>query len=356
MLALLIIPGNSFGGTAYLDIVSELEGVDIYINGRHVGKTPLTGLEIPYGLVTINASKKGYGSASHKLNIKPDEIKSIIIPLEKSSGSKGNEIVVLQDKGSLLVINQLGYVPVYIDGDLKGKGSMSIVDMSTGYHQLKVGSFTKQINIFKDYKLKVRVNMNGIFVLKDLKNIIRKEKEIVKLRSNSKELWRNDTENMLRKYIFFKKEQNEGGYFTNDFVDNGDGTVTDRASGLMWEKGGSSSALYYWETKGYISHLNKKKCRAYDDWRIPTLEELCSLLEHVSTQGKLHINPLFNDKQSKCWSTDRFGENPYPEETTLHLIVDFTKGETDKGVSEGDGAYSGYFSENYFIKAVRTIK
>ena len=177
----------------------------------------------------------------------------------------------------------------------------------------------------------------------------------VKLRSSPEELWRNDTENMLRKYNFFENELNEYGDFLNNFVDNGDGTVTDKVTDLMWEKGGSSSALYYWKVKRYISRLNKKRYVGYDDWRIPTLEELCSLLERISNQKNLHISPLFYDNQSKCWSTDRFGENPYPNEALINRIVNFTNGEIDKAVIEG-GGYSGYSPEQHFVKAVRTIK
>jgi len=177
VLFFLVIPASSFGGTAYLDVVSEPEGVDIYINGEWRGKTPLTGLEVHSGTVSIKAEKKGYGTASHSFKIDADEVRSIRIPLKKASGGKGREIVLKQDRGSLLIINKLGPVSVYIDGDLKGTGSMNIDKISTGYHDLKVEGFEKQINIYKDYKLKVEISSSGISILNDLEKIRKKEAE-----------------------------------------------------------------------------------------------------------------------------------------------------------------------------------
>ena len=45
---------------------------------------------------------------------------------------------------------------------------------------------------------------------------------------------------IVKRYDFFDNKWNISGAFHNDFVDNGDGTVTDRTSGLMWQKNGSS--------------------------------------------------------------------------------------------------------------------
>jgi len=48
---------------------------------------------------------------------------------------------------------------------------------------------------------------------------------------------------MLVKYDFFDDSRNPLGSFVNDLVDNNDGTVTDKATGLMWQKSGSSARL-----------------------------------------------------------------------------------------------------------------
>ena len=176
----------------------------------------------------------------------------------------------------------------------------------------------------------------------------------VKLRDIPKELSGSDVKNIINNHNFFVKDFNEKGDFPNDFVDNGDGTVTDRATGLMWEKGGSSSLRRYWKAKKYVSRLNKEKFLGYNEWRIPTLEELCSLLEREKNERGQHINPLFKDKQSKCLSADRCWDYLSPR-CGIHNIVNFTKGKIDETATKQVNDYACY-SIYFFIKAVRNIK
>jgi len=58
----------------------------------------------------------------------------------------------------------------------------------------------------------------------------------VQLRSKPKELWDSDFEEMFKTYNFYVKHKNDEGKFSNDFTDNGDGTITDKITDLMWEK------------------------------------------------------------------------------------------------------------------------
>ena len=119
---LLWIP-NSLAGTGYLDIVSHPEGVNIFVNGTKKGETPLTGLEVPSGKVNIKAKKENYGTATKTVNIGEDELRRIKIELQKSSektGTPQEEIVIEQDTGELLVINETNS-GVFIDSEKKGQ-------------------------------------------------------------------------------------------------------------------------------------------------------------------------------------------------------------------------------------------
>jgi hypothetical protein len=93
-------------------------------------------------------------------------------------------------------------------------------------------------------------------------------------------------------------------YVQNDYVDNGDGTVTDRATGLMWEKSGSKDYINYEKAKKYIEELNRKQFAGYSDWRLPTVDEMTSLLEPEKQSNGDYINPIFDSKQWWCWSAD----------------------------------------------------
>jgi hypothetical protein len=110
---------------------------------------------------------------------------------------------------------------------------------------------------------------------------------------------------LLRQYNFFDNTFNKYGSFQNDFVDNGNGTITDRSTGLMWQKSGSSRELYLVKTEDYIKKLNHDGFAGYSDWRIPTTDEIVSLLKQMKQNGKgLHIDPLFDKTQYSCWSSD----------------------------------------------------
>jgi hypothetical protein len=177
----------------------------------------------------------------------------------------------------------------------------------------------------------------------------------VNLRDTPEELWNADVKKMIEKHNFFEKNMNEEGDFPNDFVDNGDETITNRVTGLMWEKGGSSRILHFSKAKKYVSRLNREMFAGYNDWRIPTLEELCSLLEQkVNERGK-HISSLFKDTQSKCLSTDRFGGGIIPASCISYSIVNFRKGKIDE-IATKDPLNPYCQSMYYYIRAVRTIK
>ena len=180
---------------------------------------------------------------------------------------------------------------------------------------------------------------------------VKKPKVIeVKLRSDPKELWRDDIEEMLKKHNFFAKYKNDKGSFPNDSVDNGDGTVTDRVTGLMWEKGGSSSEVLYYKAQYRVKRLNKEKYLGYEDWRIPTIEELCSLLEPKVNEKGQHINALFKLKQKTCWSSDYYSQ----QWRDYFHIVDFSNGRVSWGMVAR--LHPLPTEDWHFVRAVRSIE
>ncbi len=92
-------------------------------------------------------------------------------------------------------------------------------------------------------------------------------------------------------------------YIENDFEGFGE-VVVDHVTSLMWQKSGSDW-LRDREAQGYVDRLNRERFTGSDDWRLPTIPELISLLELEKQSNDLYINPIFAQKQRWCWSVDR---------------------------------------------------
>jgi len=178
-----------------------------------------------------------------------------------------------------------------------------------------------------------------------IKEIKAKETDDKRLAYVPKEVKKGEIQKMK-----LRDTQKEGD-FPNDFIDNGDGTITDRTTGLMWGKGSSSKLYQYYMAEKYISGLNNKEYGGYNDWRIPTLEELCSLLEKKKNGKGLYISPLFDDKQSLYLNLDRPGGARTIEFCALYYGIDFKTGCIGEVVTD-----SRCQSRTFCVKAVRTSK
>lgn len=90
-------------------------------------------------------------------------------------------------------------------------------------------------------------------------------------------------------------------YGTNSFVANGDGTVTDVATGLSWMQTDSVSTLNWNEALAYCENLTSA---GYDDWRLPNAKELHSLVDYSrapTVTGTAAIDPIFSVTEIESW-------------------------------------------------------
>ena len=105
-----------------------------------------------------------------------------------------------------------------------------------------------------------------------------------------------------------------------------------------------------------MKELNNKMFAGYSDWRIPTIEELYSLLQPKSNQ-KLYIHPVFATDFTHFWSIDEITmEAGVLEQFQRKLTLDFKKGTVSYAfigrIPRGTIAKN-FFS---FVRAVRCIK
>ena len=94
-------------------------------------------------------------------------------------------------------------------------------------------------------------------------------------------------------------------YLANDFQQNPDGTITDRSTRLVWQQAGSDHPISWYEAHEYIEKLNKDHLAGCANWRLPTVDELMSLVTEVPRAVDLCIEPLFDQGKRWLWSSDR---------------------------------------------------
>ena len=91
-------------------------------------------------------------------------------------------------------------------------------------------------------------------------------------------------------------------YGKNDFKDNGDGTVTDKATGLMWMKidsgklqaGKNKDGKLNWQEA--LDWAENLEYAGYSDWRLPNVKELQSIVDYTrspATTNSAAIDPVF---------------------------------------------------------------
>lgn len=139
-------------------------------------------------------------------------------------------------------------------------------------------------------------------------------------------------------YAYFVRGGNN--YGTNSFVDNGDGTVTDNATGLMWTKDDNGSGVL-WETA--LSYAEASTTAGYNDWRLPNVKELQSLADYSrspDSTASAALSSVFNITSI----TNEAGQTDYPcfwSGTTHISYMMGSEGANGSYVSFGRGM--GYF-------------
>ena len=110
------------------------------------------------------------------------------------------------------------------------------------------------------------------------------------------------------------------------YTDNGDGTVTDDNTGLMWAKDGNGAGCNNGNTLTWaaaLSYANGLDFAGYTDWRLPNIFELFSICLLEVTHGAPYIDTTYfpNTANAYYWSS-----TTYPNDTDRVLAVYFGTG------------------------------
>ena len=84
-----------------------------------------------------------------------------------------------------------------------------------------------------------------------------------------------------------------------------DGTVIDEATGLQWQRADSQFPLTWRDAQAYVAELNNDRFAATADWRLPTVNELVSLLERPPVMRDFCLPSVFDPSPAILWTCDR---------------------------------------------------
>lgn len=124
------------------------------------------------------------------------------------------------------------------------------------------------------------------------------------------------------------------------FVDNGDGTITDKATGLMWAKDGNGAGCNNGATIAWgaaITFAEGLTFAGYSDWRLPNIKELQSIVDYGTS------NPAIDSSFTNTQSGTYWSSTTSAVTTVVAWYVYFGSGLVDLDVK----------SNPYYVRPVR---
>lgn len=112
-------------------------------------------------------------------------------------------------------------------------------------------------------------------------------------------------------------------------TDNGNGSFTDTATGLLWQLEDDGVERNYQEARAYCKGL---LLAGFSDWRLPTLSEF-QALEKAAKLATFKVNTYYNENTDSDYWTATIG----PQSNVAHI---------------GDGTTM-FLTNKYCVRAVR---
>jgi len=128
------------------------------------------------------------------------------------------------------------------------------------------------------------------------------------------------------------------GPFDN-FIDNGDGTVTNTDTDLMWQQDTAPSTYSWQEALSYCENLSLAD---YTDWRLPNANEFHSLVDYTRYPS-INTDYFPNTQSSAYWSSTTNASHP-----DFAWYVYLSTGGVSSDVTGNPKSYG------YYVRAVRS--
>jgi len=92
-------------------------------------------------------------------------------------------------------------------------------------------------------------------------------------------------------------------FVENAFQQISDTTVIDQATNLIWQQSGSRYPMMWDQAQRYIQMLSESGFGGYQNWRMPTINEILSLVNPMHDDD-FCMEPVFSPDQKWLWSSD----------------------------------------------------
>ncbi len=143
------------------------------------------------------------------------------------------------------------------------------------------------------------------------------------------------------------------------YTDNGDGTVTDNITGLIWQQD-PGEKMTWAEAVDNLDAFNEQALGGYSDWRIPTMKELYSLVDFSGNtrMSSSASTPYINTDYFKFTYGDEAGEARFIDSqiltSTIYGSTTLGNNTTVFGFNFADGRIKGYeIDKDFYCYYVR---
>jgi len=149
--------------------------------------------------------------------------------------------------------------------------------------------------------------------------------------------------------MYFRMVRGNTSYGINNFTDNGNSTVSDSATGLMWQQV-DDGVTRDWENA--LSYAEGLSLGGYSDWRLPNAKELQSIVDYTRCRDVTNsaaIDPLFtatsfNDPDGVAgqygyyWTSSPLKDGPNPYSDAVYIAFGEAQGKMNNTLMDAHGA------------------